>query len=277
MQHTLLHLRNAVCFGAASNIDAACCCSAIQLRTGCLSNMPSVPTHPGGPEYKKCGHLVFWRRLIHNKQQHIWIFCFPLIQPNLFKHTRTFSWQYLQLCLTSCPFIAAPASVERLSLYISVGFVSPPASVEAFGGSAERPGLNQQDAAVSAGAEGAAGRAAEESLHLCCLLRRLHQADINLCRCQFPQTTQARRRPLTRTHAHTLTCTVQLLPLALASHFPSHLLQTTQIHFLKWVCRNDISCVQCCLLIKEKEWVDVFPSFNQIVLNDKASLLYNIT
>lgn len=53
-------------------------------------------------------------------------------------------------------------------------------SVEASGGGAERPRLHQPDAVISAGAAGAAGRAAEESLHLRCLLRGLHQTNINL-------------------------------------------------------------------------------------------------
>lgn len=63
-------------------------------------------------------------------------------------------------------------------------------SVEAFGWSAERPRLHKSDAIVSTGAEGAAGWATKESIHLRCLLWRLHQTNINFCWYQFPQTTQ---------------------------------------------------------------------------------------
>lgn len=66
-------------------------------------------------------------------------------------------------------------------------------SVEAFGGSIEWSRLHQPDALVSAGEEGAATGTAEKSLHLCCLLRRLHQAHINFSWCKFPQTTQVGR------------------------------------------------------------------------------------
>lgn len=85
-------------------------------------------------------------------------------------------------------------------------------SVEAFGRSAQRPRLHKQDAVVSAGAEGAAGWAAEESLHLRCLLWRLHQTNINFCWCQFPQTTQAWHWLHTQTYCIN-TCTAFLVKL----------------------------------------------------------------
>lgn len=89
-----------------------------------------------------------------------------------------------------------------IALYSRVGMCLCNSSVEAFGRSAQRPRLHKQDAVVSAGAEGAAGWTAEESLHLRCLLWRLHQTNINFCRCQFPQTTQAWHWPHTQTYNH---------------------------------------------------------------------------
>ena len=77
-----------------------------------------------------------------------------------------------------------------LVLLTCVLYVCVSSSAETSGGGPQRPGHYQPDAAVPAGAAGAAVGAAEEGVHLRSLLRRLHQAHLHLRRHQLPHTTQ---------------------------------------------------------------------------------------